>query len=75
MQITEQSRNTCRSGEVISEFQAGRLSVRLISSFGDRASFDNLLYAIACQKITERMAQKRDNIALAGGYGTLLVGK
>ena len=64
MQVIERCRSKTHSGEIVSEFDAGRLSILLIGSFGNHETFDDLLYSIACRKISERLAQRRDNIVL-----------
>lgn len=71
MQVVERCRNKAPSGEIVSEFDTGKLSISLIGSFSNRDTFDDLLYSIACRKISERLAQKRDNIELFSGYGTI----
>ena len=75
MQVVERYRNKTPSGEIITEFDAGKRTILLIGSFEHREAFDDLLYSIACRKISERLAQKRDNIVLSGGNGTIYVGK
>lgn len=75
MQVTELDRRTTSSGEVIACYEAEKRSIQLIGTFEDRATLDDLLYSIACQKIAEQFAQKRDNIALTGGHGIIKAGK
>jgi len=71
MQVTEVDRRTTCSGEMVAIFEAGKRSIQLIGTFEDRATLDDLLYSIACQRIAERLGQKRDNIVLNGGYGKI----
>ena len=71
MQVTEVDRRTTCTGEMITRFEAGKRSIQLIGTFENRVSLDDLLYSIACQRIAERLGQKRDNIVLNGGYGKI----
>ena len=71
MQVTELDRRTTCSGEMIARFEAGKRSIQIIGTFENRATLDDLLYSIACQKIAERFTQRRDNIVLTGGYGKI----
>ena len=71
MQVIERCRKITCSGKVITEYEAGTLFIRLIGTYGNRATLDDLLYSIACQKITERLEQKRDNIVPISGYGII----
>lgn len=71
MQVTEVDRQTTHSGETVAIFKVGKRSVQLIGTFENRATLDDLLYSIACRKIAEQFRQKRDNIALTGGYGKI----
>lgn len=71
MQVIERCRKTTCSGKVITEYEAGKLFIRLIGTYGNRATLDDLLYSIACRKITERFGQKRDNIVPISGYGII----
>jgi hypothetical protein len=75
MQVTEVNRQITCSGEMVTEYMAGKLAVRLTGTFGDRATLDDLLYAIASQRIAERFWQKRDNIVRNGGFDIIRVGK
>ncbi len=75
MQVTEVDRQTTSSGEMVTIFEAGKRSIQLIGTFENRATLDDLLYSIACQKIAERFTQKRDNIVLNGESGIIKVGK
>lgn len=71
MQVTEIDRQTTCSGEMVAIFEAGKRSIQLVGTFEGRTTLDDLLYSIACRKIAERFRQKRDNIALTGGYGKI----
>ena len=42
------------TSESVAEFEAGKLLVRLIRTFGEKETLDELLYKIACQKLVER---------------------
>lgn len=75
MRVTEVNRRTTCSGEMITEFEAGKRSIQLIGTFGDRAKLDDLLYSIACQRISVRLGQKRDNIVLNGEFDIIKAGK
>ena len=71
MQVTELDRRTTCSGEMIARFETGKRSIQLIGTFENKATLDDLLYSIACRRITERLGQKRDIIVFKGGYGKL----
>jgi hypothetical protein len=71
MRVTELERRTACSGETIARFEIGKRSIQIVGTFENRATLDDLLYFIACRKIAERLAQKRDNIVIPGGYGKL----
>ena len=71
MQVTELDRQKICSGEMIAKFETGKRSIQLIGTFENKVTLDDLLYSIACQRIAERLGQKRDNIVLTGGYGKL----
>lgn len=75
MQVTEIDRRVTCSGEIITEYKVGKLSVQLIGTFEDRATLDDLLYSIGSQRIAERFWQKRDNIVRNGGFDIIEVGK
>ena len=75
MQVIVQDRKINRSGEVVSKYETGKLSVELVGTFGDRAILDDLLYSIACHRLAQRLRQKRDNIVLTGENGIIIVGK
>ena len=75
MQVIAQDRKINRSGEVVSKYETGKMSVELVGTFGDRATLDDLLYSIACHKLSQRLKQKRDNIVLTGENGIIIVGK
>lgn len=71
MQITELERRTIGSGETIAKFKAGKRAIQLVGTFENKATLDDLLYSIACRRISERLVQKRDNIVNSGGFGKL----
>ena len=75
MQVTEIDRWVTCSGEIITEYKAGKLSMQLVGTFDDRAKMDDLLYSIGSQRIAERFWQKRDNIVRNGGFVIIKVGK
>ena len=53
MQIKELCRDRKPSGENIVEYEADKKIVRLIKTYDDKKSFDELLYVIACRKLAE----------------------
>lgn len=57
MTVKELKREVTASGETIAVYQAGRLTVRLIGSFGEKQSLDELLYTIASQKLADKMRE------------------
>ena len=75
MQITEIDRSMIRSGEMISKYTTDKKAISLVGSFQDKNSLDDLLYSIACKRLSERQMQKRDNIVLPGGDSIIIVGK
>ena len=54
MQIKELCRKKKQTGEVVAEFEAGKIIVRLIDTYNSEKSFEELLYIIACRKLNER---------------------
>ena len=66
MQVIELERRITCSGEMITEYKAGKQYVQLVGTFDEKATLDDLLYSIASQKIAERYGRKRDNIVLTG---------
>lgn len=78
MQIKEINRSTTDSGAIVTEFEKGKMHIKLTSTYENQAALDELLYYIACGKIIERFnpkRQKRDNIVQNGGFGIIEVGK
>lgn len=57
-QVIERNRQENKFSEVITDFEAGKKNIRLVGTYGEQAVFDDLLYAIACQKIVERLGEK-----------------
>ena len=66
MEVIELERRATGSGEMITEYKAGKQYVQLVGSFDETTTLDDLLYSIASQKIAERYGQKRGNIVLTG---------
>ena len=56
MDIKELSRETTKAGETIAEYEAGKLHIRLIDTYNGMNTLDELLYVIACNKLSERVA-------------------
>ena len=56
MDIKELRREITETGETVAEFEAGKLHVRLIDTYNDRNTLDELLFVIACNKLSERVA-------------------
>ena len=56
MKITEINRNSKLNGEIIAEFDAGKLLVRLINSYAHETTLEELIYIIACNRLVERSA-------------------
>lgn len=71
MRVSEIERKTVQPGKTITDFDVGKLTVRLIGTYGTQARFDDLLYSIACQKLVRRMGESGDNIVLSGHCGTI----
>jgi len=45
-----------KSGETITEYETGKLRIRLIDTYNDRTTLDELLYVIACNRLAEMVA-------------------
>jgi hypothetical protein len=56
MQVTELCREVKPTGETIVEFETGKLLVRLTQTYGSKRTLDEMLYVIACRRLSERMA-------------------
>ena len=55
MIINELLRKKAETGETIAEYEAGKLRIRLIESYCGKNTIDELLYFIACNKLSERV--------------------
>jgi len=53
MEVKELRRDKKQSGENIVEYEADKIIVRLIETYDDKKSFEDLLYVIACRKLAE----------------------
>ena len=62
MQIKELCRRKIQTGETVAEFEAGHLLVRLIDTYDGKETLDELLYAIACQKLAENWIKRVTNL-------------
>ena len=54
MQVDQLCRKTKQTGKTIVEFKAEKLLVRLIVTYKKEKTFEELLYSLACDKLTER---------------------
>ena len=59
MQIKELCRKTNKTGETVVEFESGKILVRLIDTYNDTKTFEELLYAIACRKLAEQAGKSQ----------------
>ena len=75
MQAIKQNRTINRSGEIITKYEVGKMSVELVGTFGDRAILDDILYSIACHRLAKRLEQKCDILVLPGEDGIIRVSK
>lgn len=71
MKVKELDRWATHSGEVVAQFEAEKQLVQLVGTFANRATLNDLLYTIACRRISEGLRKKRDNIVLIRGDGKL----
>ena len=71
MKVKELDRWATHSGEVVVWFETEKRIVQLVGTFANRATLNDLLYTIACRRISERLGKKRDNIVLIRGNGKL----
>jgi hypothetical protein len=56
MNIKELRRSIKQGGETVTEFEVGKLHIRLIGTYGGEKTLDELLYIIACNKLAGRLA-------------------
>ena len=56
MQITELHRQKKQTGETIVEVKTEKLLVRLIDTYGNKNTLDEIIYVMACRRLAERMA-------------------
>ena len=68
MQIQELNKDITHSSQIITDFILDKRKIRVIETFGDTDTFDDLFYSIACRKITERLSNINDKIAVANGH-------
>jgi len=54
MQIKELQRIQTQSGDTVVELEVGQKIIRLTNSYSIEKTFEELLYVIACRKLTER---------------------
>ena len=62
MLITEQKRQVMPPEKIETMYTVGQLSVRLISTFGEDATMDKMLYSIACQRMMDKMDKKATSL-------------
>ena len=56
MQVKELYRQKTKPDETVVEFEAGKLFVRLINTYDNKRTLDDLIYVMACRKLAERLA-------------------
>ena len=56
MTVTELERHSTAS-ESVAVYRAGKLTVRLVSTFGGKAKLDELLYTRAAQKLADKIGK------------------
>jgi len=56
MQAKELRRQTNISGETIVEIEVENMRVRLTSTYDGKATFDEVIYILACDKLADRIA-------------------
>jgi len=68
MQVKEVCRNHKQTGETVVEFEAGNQLVRLIDTYNGEKTLEEMLYVIACQKLTEKVGKTDWQHCVKGGY-------
>ena len=58
MQVKEISRTKNKFGQTIVEYETGKQKIRLIKSYDTEKSLEDLLYVLACQKLSTHDKQK-----------------
>ena len=56
MYAKELCRQKNQTGEMVAEFEVGKLLVRLISTYDSKRTLDELIYVLACRKMAELRA-------------------
>ena len=56
MQVKELHRQEKRSGETVVEIEVDRLRVRLIDTYDNEKTLDDIIYVLACRRLAERIA-------------------
>lgn len=64
VQVVEHDRQVNPSGEVVALFQTTKLSVRLVGSFSNNNTMDDLLYLVASQKLSNRIGKGATSLFL-----------
>ena len=57
MKVKELCRKKTNAGGTIVEFETGKLLVRLNDTYDNKITLDELIYVMACRKLTERQAK------------------
>jgi len=75
MQVATINRRVISPEEIITDYIAGKLTVRLIGKCGGKMSFEDILFQVACQRIAKQLEQRRDTLVIPGSYGIIKVSK
>jgi hypothetical protein len=56
MQVKELCRQEKRVGETVIEMEADKLRVRLIATYDNKETLEDMIYVIACRRLADKLA-------------------
>ena len=58
MDVKELNRRQEQNGQTIATYEAGKLQVKLVSTYDNNKSFEDHIYAIACRRLADQMSRR-----------------
>jgi len=54
--VKELNRKKTNNGEVVVEYETGKEKIRLIATYGEKNTLEDMIYHAACRKLSERLS-------------------
>ena len=61
MIVKELNRKLNTDGKTVAEYEAGKLHLRIIDSYDNKRSFEDLIYVVACHRLAGQIGMRAEN--------------